>query len=182
MIFLFRFTRPDPTPWLLLMGSWYANSLSLHLHFVHTSSRLLLSRDDITHHNCRNVYVKLVHCIELLVQDGTFRIPLHINWHSSVIGLRTSIWMSFNNLLKVRFSPPFHHLSLTEIKITSLLLVMNMSYLVTWWPFAMLHKALFNYFVIEKEQVVGQFTSSLISHVAVACNTPPLVIQVFRLF
>jgi len=41
--------------------------------------RLHLSKDDITHTNCRNIYIKLVRHIEVLVQDGTFRMPLRFD-------------------------------------------------------------------------------------------------------
>ena len=40
-------------------------------------STLGLSVDDITHTNCRNVYLHLVHHMRLLVHDG-FRLPLPI--------------------------------------------------------------------------------------------------------
>ena len=35
-----------------------------------------MSIDDVTHNNCRNVYLKVVHQMFLLVRDGRFRVPM----------------------------------------------------------------------------------------------------------
>ena len=37
-----------------------------------------MSIDDVTHKNCRNVYLKVVHQMSLLVADGSFRLPIAI--------------------------------------------------------------------------------------------------------
>jgi hypothetical protein len=37
-----------------------------------------LTLKDITHTNCRNIYITLVHSISVLVSEGSFRMPLSV--------------------------------------------------------------------------------------------------------